>query len=170
MSAVFVLDNSGQRVYEGDYVKCGVDFYSSIKRGDQRRVQRIEDECIVLNNGSSPYGTSLYRSCNFNLSGRMAPAHRNKMAHDAMELVNQQENKTMLHIALEIGEAPVGNIVSWFNNGNWPKNSAMSDTSADALKERIRARLSLHPLEKWLIFSANTIGERADPPVRFRSV
>lgn len=88
----------------------------------------------------------------------------------------------MLHIAVKI---PAGwcldDMVSSINHWNstpgvkedkpitHPDNLFV-DMSQDALKARLRVRISAHPDEQWLILSGNTIAETASPPVRFRSV
>lgn len=160
-----VVLGDGNQAWTGDYVKCRVDHYSSVHKGQNRRIQRIEDGCIVLNNNGSPYGTSPYRPYNFTLAGRHHPNHK-------------QEKTTVFHIAIRIIEGQnwteLANRINQIGRGDargYPfEDQVMADTSADALKERIRARLSTRPMEHWLICSGNTIGERADPPVRFRSI
>lgn len=75
-------------------------------------------------------------------------------------------DEPMLHIAFPLlrPDEPV----SWDNikvDHEW-----MEDTSADALKASIRADIAKNPNSKWVIFSANTIGEVSAPPIRFRSL
>ena len=48
--------------------------------------------------------------------------------------------------------------------------NVMADPSQSVLKEKLRARISSFPHEKWLILSGNTVAEKSEPPVRFRSL
>ena len=81
----------------------------------------------------------------------------------------------MLHIAIRIANASgteflMATIVEMINEGRTTEHVVLADQSADGIKQKIRDRIALHPQERWLILSGNTIGELASPPVRFRSV
>lgn len=164
---LFVYDFYGRRIYVGDYVECLVD-YPSLEKGQRRRVQDIIAGCIKLRNDTE-YGASVYRPARFKRVSQHNPAHRNAILFKQVEYVfHNQEKKPMFHIAIAIIEGQDWNELAHIVNT--VRGAYMADTSADALKEKIRIRLSKYPDEKWLICSANTIGERAEPPVRFRSV
>lgn len=155
----YVLDRDGRRVYPGDYVKCATIQYTSINKDERRRVQRIEDGNIVLINHISPYGTSPYNPRNFTIHARYQKPH-----------MYEQKETPMLHIAIELrNNASFEDMASFLRHASSPP-VILADTSQSALKERIKARLASYPDEKWLILSGNTIGERAEPPVRFRSI
>lgn len=153
----YVVLGDGKAAWTGDYVACNVNFYSSIEKGERRRIQRIEDGCITLNNSDSPIGTSNYRSSNFILAGRHHPNHK-------------LEKTNMLHIAIQMRPgASMADMASFLMNAS-SAPMICAGVTKEEIQERIRTRLSLYPDEKWLILSGHTIGERADPPVRFRSL
>lgn len=154
----FLLDNSGERIYVGDYVQCKARYYDSLKYNERRRVQAIQDGCLVLNNTTSPIGTSLFRADRFRLAGRYHGWHRN----------SKQETTTMIHIA--VLWTPGLDMVAVINGVSHNSSTLLAGHTKEEIQERIRTRLSQYPDEKWLICSGNTIGERADPPVRFRSI
>lgn len=74
----------------------------------------------------------------------------------------------MLHIAVRM--TINADLVAFINDELSTKPPVMAGRTKEEIQERIRARLAQYPDEKWLICSGNTIGERADPPVRFRSI
>lgn len=158
----YTSDREGNAVYAGDYVRCVDRGYSSIRYLEQRRVKRVEGNCIVMHNDDSPRTESPYRASNFLRCGKHHPAHK-----------GHQQEKTMLHIAIMIGtsqvQASIADIAAEINmptiGQKW-----LAGVTKEEIQERIRTRLSMHPDEKWLICSGHTLGERADPPVRFRSV
>lgn len=155
MSEGPVLDCNGDPIYVGDYVECLHPAYSSLPLGAHRRVQAIIDGSIKLRN--SIYGASVYRPDRFRRATRHNKAH----------WVEDQETTTMFHIAIRWSPDldMVEVVMSTSNNQN-----LLAGRTKEEIQERIRTRLSQHPDEKWLICSGNTIGERADPPVRFRSL
>lgn len=143
----------------GDVVECCVDHYSTQRRGQQSKVTRIEDGNIVLFN-DGPYGSSPYRTRNFSLVRR---------GLDQENAIRQpKKEKVMLHIAVmyETGQS-LDNLGKMILAGT---AAMFVDTSADVLKERVRFDIMNFPDHRWLILSANTIGEIASPPVRFRAV
>lgn len=141
----------------GDLVRCIVGHYTSIKRGEIRRVVSVDDYGnIVLRNRLSPNGKSTYCVWNFAL-------YKRKSAIDA------GWRKNMLHIAVQIDEGQDWNkLADMINDRHRP--TMMAETSASAIKERVRQRVIAYPNERWLILSGNTIGEISSPPVRFRAV
>lgn len=148
-------DCLGRPVYPGDYVECTVHQYMSMSMGDRRRVKAIQDGNFVLNNDLSPRGTSCFRASNFRRVSQHAREHK--------------QEKSMLHIAVLM--VPSVDLVDHINNTSTRQQPPMfAGRTKEEIQERIRARLSEYPDEKWLICSGNTIGERADPPVRFRSI
>lgn len=79
MSDRFVTDQSGRRVFVGDYVQCKTHKYSSLKYDERRRVQAIDEwGNITLNNTLSPSGTSSFSPDNFILCGRHHKAHKER--------------------------------------------------------------------------------------------
>lgn len=95
------------------------------------------------------------------------PAYGNESSYadrDQFEII--EENKLMLHIAFPLIDP--SKPPAWDNikvDQEW-----MEDVSVETLKSRIRADIAKNPDSKWIIFSANTIGETSQPPVRFRSI
>lgn len=179
----YALDRHGARVYPGDYVEVLTDQYFSLRKGARCRVKAVDHDgdCIVLNNKYSPVFDSPYRAENFRLSGRYHPFHHggvDKRHPRDKYLTNSEKGKTnMLHLALKVPEGwnyeNLANSITNFGQGNGTLgvslvDQAMADTTASALKERIRARIHHHPDERWLILSGNTIAESAAPPVAFR--
>ncbi len=152
-------DKHGLPVYRGDYVKCMVSHFKGIDYNENRRVQEVlADGKIVLRNNYSPVGTSPYDPINF------VRITKHNKAHKENNVAN------MLHMAIMINGVTYEEIAHAASKGVFLEPSkVMADTSADAIKEKIRVRISAHPEERWLILSGNTIGEIASPPVRFRT-
>lgn len=152
-------------MFAGDYVECLVDTYASVRRGERRRIQKIEGDFIVLKNHLSSYGTSTYRPSNFRRVSQHAKEHK---------------ETPMLHIAVRINDMSIGDIhayISEYGMRVYDSNSAVGtpipmvvDTSAQSLKNKVAERIKVRPEERWLILSANTIGEISTPPVVFRGV
>ncbi len=161
MSDPYVTDFMGDRIYVGDYVECRIDHYASIRRGERRRVQAIEDGNVVLNNNGSPYGTSQYRVCNFKLAGRHHAWHYNHKEADNMP-------KNTLYAALEIGDLSYEQCAAMANSEQNRLRCMRADTSFASLKEWINQRIRANPDERWLILSGTVLAEISAPPVTFR--
>lgn len=159
MEGDYTFDVNGDRIYVGDYVKCVVDWYASINRGENRRIQRIENGCIILINGKSPNGTSPYRPDRFALQARHHPWHR------------QKKGTNMLHMAIRVNpQMSYDEIATTIREREGAEMSRMiiAAVTQPELKERIKARLSQYPEEKWLCLSGNTIAEIEQPRVSYR--
>lgn len=139
----------------------------------------IDNDCIKLRNNTE-YGSSLYLPSRFKLAGKY---NKNPGAYNEFNIPDEipfTQEKTMLHIAIRIGASGgmdtfdlIAAQITAIGRGTTTLSlvdSVMADTSAEGLKGRIRSRISVHSDEKWLILSGNTIGEIAEPPVRFRSI
>jgi len=151
-----IFDCDGKPMYVGDYVECRTDGYPSMPMGQRRRIQEIVNGCIVLANNTE-YGYSNYTPTNFRRASQHSPQHK-------------KEQKVMLHIAIRTTpNFDYAALAIALNDVTAPIHF-LADTSQDALKEKLRVRIGLHPDEKWLILSGNTIAEMASPPIRFRSV
>lgn len=173
----FVLDCSGNRVYEGDLVRC-VTSYLSVLKGEVKRIIRVEEPNIVLANALSPIGTSIYRPDNFRLERANSQSHRNQELRQMVDYVHAKD-KPVLHIAVRLDDSSLGTFIERIYKfglarptnltGSGAPVGMLINANADALKNEIRARIRIDNTEKWLILSGNTIGEIAEQPVRFRS-
>jgi hypothetical protein len=165
----YVLDGRGNRIYAGDYVRCSVGHYESIRCGEHRRVQRIENECIILNNCLSPHGTSPYRPHKFVLHGRYHPfhgIHKNPIKKQEAQLA-----KNALYIAVALNYHSYGRIADAVNGvKSVGYVEVHADTSFESLKAWLNQRIRANPEERWLILSGTTLAEISAPPVSFRSV
>lgn len=177
----YALDAYGERIYPGDYVECRTDQYSSIRKGNRARVKEVNGECIVLNNPHSPIFKSPYQAYNFRLAGRYHPYHHNGVdkcrPRNKYKTNSEKEGLPMLHLAIKVPEGwcyeDLAKSITNFGQGNGTLgrslvDQAMADTTASALKERVKARIQRHPDERWLILSGNTIAETTQPPIAFR--
>jgi hypothetical protein len=158
----YMIDGCGQRVYAGDYVECIVHNYSSIRFGERRRVQDIQNDNYVLNNGKSLHGTSQYRPYNFKLAGRHHSYH--KAQEKAM-------SKPVLYVALRTRGRSYETIADDINKSSMHSsgNGIHADTSYDSLQGWLRQRICVYPDEVWLILSGTTLAEISSPPVVFRT-
>lgn len=157
-------------------VRCEVDYYQSprLRRGTVHTVLDEEPNCYILENRSSSHWdsnlgayVSRFKKCNFSVVGEEFTSEWIARRHPTLHL----QEKVMLHIAVEVGLVSIDNIAEAINGGHLNTGkSIIANTSADALKERIRSDIQKNPEHRWLIFSANTIGEISTPPIRFRSV
>jgi len=172
----YAEDKYGNHVYPGDYVQCecteGLPLANFMSRS---RVTKVQGTTLTLYNGIH------YPAKYFRLAGRYHPAHHNgvdKRRPRGKYLTNSEMSATldslakkeekMLHIAIRVEESQ--NYTSIANNINGHETfQIMAETSADALKERIRARIKANSEERWVILSGNTIAESSVPPVIFRA-
>lgn len=172
----YVEDKYGSHVYPGDYVQCESKDFLFVNYGQRMRVKWVRDGSITLSNGAT------HNARYFRLSGRYHPAHHNgvdKRRPRGEYLTNSEmsavldslakKEEKMLHIAICVEENQNYNSIVNNINGGHETFQIMAETSADALKERIRARIKANSEERWLIVSGNTIAESSAPPITFRA-
>lgn len=140
---------NGHVIREGSLVECCTNGYISVRRGERRRVIRIEDGCLILENPHSPLGTSPYRAENFRLIQEAQVA--NSKIYVAFPIEEGQNYG-------EYARALVSRYYTPFD----------ADTSYAALKRRLEAHIASKPSDRFMIFGGTTIGEIAAPPVRWR--
>ncbi len=153
----YVEDLMGNRIYGGDYVECRIAHYASIRRGERRRVQRIENGRIVLNNNGSPHGTSPYRVCHFKLAERHHAWHKTQEATMA---------KNTLYVAVRINDMSYQQVAHALNSNM--QMEAEARTSYEELQAFLRMRIQCNPIERWLVLTGTTLAEISAPPVSFR--
>lgn len=177
----YAIDRFGDRIYPGDYVECLTDEYSSVKGGARKRVLAVIDDCIVFNNTSSPTFGSPYRATNFRLAGRYHPYHSgvDKRHPKRKYLTNSEKKGTdMLHLAIRIKENMNYEALAEHvrhslgpardDEGLMAATAMLAASSNSELKQRVTDRIRLHPDERWLMLSGNTIAEMSAPPIAFR--
>lgn len=159
----YTFDRNGNRVYPGDYVKCGAKGYLGLKVGERRRVISVSMDTLIMRNDHSPTGSSAYQPRNFTLAERHHPWHKqNKEAQVA---------KNTLYVALEIGDLSYEQVAELANGAKPNGSRAMwADTSFESLKARLNQRIRSFPDERWLILSGTVLAETSAPPVTFRPV
>ena len=56
------------------------------------------------------------------------------------------------------------------DEGVFPENGLMSETSFNKLRERITGDVQSNPTHRWLVLTGTTLAETSAPPVTFREV
>lgn len=168
LDCVFGAD--GFPIRPGDMVRPVVDKYYW-RPSETRKVIKvmqpddIHGARLTAVNPSSPYGTSDYTAGNFVVTRKS----RHKNAFQQYEELSNMASPRTVNVAYEIGNMTYDQVIAAINDGVFPVASVMANTSAEALKERIRQRIQSYPTERWIICSGTVIGEISAPPVRFRS-
>jgi hypothetical protein len=87
------------------------------------------------------------------------------------EIYKRQEKNRMLHLAIKIPEGWGYNELATSIDRMVPPHGGhpmIADTSASALKEKVRDAIRRDPDARYLMLSGNTVAEMSAPPVTFR--
>lgn len=169
---------AGEIPQKGDIVRCVATAYTSVRYGDRRVVQGVDDGCIILVNVASPHGTSPYKASSFELvsrSAQLVEQGRHATARQQFQaVVTQGEPKVAqyLHVAYRIP----GERSEWATTAALIRGGdlmVVSSTSGEKLKEEIKIRIENYPDEAWVILGGMAIASGKRRPavdVTFRSL